>query len=152
MRVLVTENERVRKDKRSAMLKQDDAFSFAGNGSVAYTSRNWRVYLSDTRNGRVYHVNSQRSSQTILTTLDDHFKSPFICNCGLGLFGPYGHGDNKSCCANRDHCLGGWIIKTSRLSFRFSHQLNAHTHTHTHWLRAAAWQISKRVSAAYTVY
>ena len=37
MRVLVTENERVRKDKRSAMLKQDDAFSFAGNGRVSLT-------------------------------------------------------------------------------------------------------------------
>ena len=37
MRVLVTENERVRKDKRSAMLKQDDALSFAGNGKVSLT-------------------------------------------------------------------------------------------------------------------
>ena len=37
MRVLVTENERVRKDKRSAMLNLGDAFSFAMNGKVSLT-------------------------------------------------------------------------------------------------------------------
>ena len=35
---------------------------------------------------------------------------------------------HKSCIAHRDRCLGGWIIKSSCLPFRFPYQLNTHIH------------------------
>ena len=69
MRVLVSENERVRKGNRNAMLNQGDALSFARNGRVSLTLQEMGECIFQTLEmGECITANCQRSSQTTLTT------------------------------------------------------------------------------------
>ena len=150
MKVLVTGNERVRWNKRVQYSNRtvEGMRPCRELENVAYTSRNWRVHTK-LESAALLSIagwallNCQRSSQTILTpslTISSPHSltivvlvllarmamkttNPFLGTQRIALVD-----ERKSCIAHRDHCLGGWIIKSSRLSFRFPYQLNTHIH------------------------